>query len=150
MLFLDPNLNRALAEEALFSDPEECIGVFECEEFEGDFYITEIFPMHNAARNKKSGAKLPKNQFEKFSKLAPVLKKKNKFLGVYHSHPSGSAELSELDMYSGMLHKIFKLQIVVAISGKHSDKTKKTFWKNTPNGWEQEPIRTKKGYGPTI
>lgn len=144
MVFIHTTLSRDLSVQALSSKPEECIGIFECEEFDGDYYITNIHQVKNVARNKKTGAQIPKQEFKKFSRLIPRLKKKNKFLGVYHSHPSGHTTLSEQDMYSAMIYKMFKLQLILVICGKSKDKIKKGFWKKDADGWEKIKIKVRK------
>jgi len=116
-----------LRDHALSSFPEECIGLFECQEIKGKIEITNIFPCRNVARHKKTQGQISKPEMRELKKLISRGEKKGLMYGTYHSHPaSGSIKLSDVDKFVAKIYKLFRLQIVLGISGK---RVRKNFWK---------------------
>jgi len=134
------NLLR-LKKHAKESFPNECIGVFECYEDAGNFYITNIFECKNVARNKKISGLLPRKTLRSFNKMIKRGKRKGILYGAYHSHPvSGATNIGEQDMHSGMIYNIFKLQIILGVK-RRSIRT--AFWQTKNGNWYRRGLKTR-------
>ena len=109
--------------------PEECIGAFECQETEnGDLEVTNVYTCRNIARNKKFEGQVSKPDMRNLKKISRRGNRKGLSYGIFHSHPmSGSVKLSDIDVFSAKIYKLFKLQIILGIT--KSKRIRKSFWK---------------------
>jgi len=117
---------KAFRDHALERMPEECIGLFECLEHNGKYEITNVYPCRNVARNKKIEGKISKPEMRELKKLISRGERKGFKYGIYHSHPlSGSVSLSDVDQFISKIYKLFRMQIILGVTGK---RVKKAFW----------------------
>jgi proteasome lid subunit RPN8/RPN11 len=129
MIYASNYIISQLKDHAKECFPEECCGLFRCEKTDKGLEVTEIIKTKNVSKQKRIGAQIPRRIFKKFSTLASRLKNKGIYYGVYHSHPlTGSLVLSDQDVYSATIYKLFRKQIILGI--KKSRAIHKTFWEN--------------------
>jgi len=78
------NIKKHIINEAMKKDEEVCGFIIK----DGEKF--SLYPIQNAAENKKTNFVIPAKQYL-------YIEKKFKILGIYHSHIEGDSSLSELD-----------------------------------------------------